>query len=215
MRIVTAPPVPGNVTAVEIDARTKAPLVKGGCLGTAEAGGFRGQSHGLLPYSLKNLPLSLFPKKPSPFHMGLYLWEVPAVESLSHGCAVPAPTGREPCGQWPPTMRTPGCPRWQFRTGIFCESLLPLQCPVSLPSKMGSENMGTVHALTAAAGRPARYRRPAATFSLFNLHYSLKNPPGRRFRPGGLVVLGCFQMTPWASMASATFRKPAMLAPAT
>ena len=37
---------------------------------------------------------SLFPKKPSPFHMGLYLWEVPAVESLSHGCAVPAPFGK-------------------------------------------------------------------------------------------------------------------------
>ena len=29
--------------------------------------------------------------------------------------------------------RPPGCPRCQFRTGIFCESLLPLQCPVSLP----------------------------------------------------------------------------------
>ena len=75
LRIVTAPPVPGNVTAVEIDARTKAPLVKGGCLGTAEAGGFRRQSlRNFLP-----IPSSLFTKKPSPFHMGWYFGKAPTV----------------------------------------------------------------------------------------------------------------------------------------
>ena len=33
---------------------------------------------------------------PVPCHIGLYFGKVPAVESLSHGFAVPAPTGREP-----------------------------------------------------------------------------------------------------------------------
>ena len=37
-------------------------------------------------------------KRPSGFHMGSYFGKVPPVESLSHGCAVPAPTGREPLG---------------------------------------------------------------------------------------------------------------------
>ena len=68
----------------------EAPLAKGGCLGTAEAGGFRRQSlRNFLP-----IPSSLFPKKPSPFHMGSYFGKVPAVESLSHGYAVPAPFGK-------------------------------------------------------------------------------------------------------------------------
>ena len=43
-------------------------------------------------------------------------------ESLSHGCAVPAPFSKGAAA----------CRRSQFRTVIFCESLLPLQCPVSL-----------------------------------------------------------------------------------
>ena len=80
----------GIVTAEVVDAQTKAPLAKGGCLGTAEAGGFRRQSlRNFLP-----IPSSLFPKKPSPFHMGSYFGKVPAVESLSHGYAVPAPFGK-------------------------------------------------------------------------------------------------------------------------
>ena len=45
-----------------------------------------------------------------------------------------------------------------MRTIIFCESLLPLQYPVSLPSEMGKENMGTMHALTAAARRNTSLR---------------------------------------------------------
>ena len=53
------------------------PLAKGGCLGTAEAGGFR---------------------RLAGFHMGLYFKRVPAVESPSHGCAVPAPFGKGAAG---------------------------------------------------------------------------------------------------------------------
>src|SRR5699024_10254472 len=65
--------------------RPKPPWPLWGCLGTAEAGGFRRQSlRNFLP-----IPSSLFPKKPSPFHMGSYFGKVPAVESLSHGYAVP------------------------------------------------------------------------------------------------------------------------------
>ena len=37
-------------------AATKPPWPLWGCLGTAEAGGFRGKSHGLLPYSLFTFP---------------------------------------------------------------------------------------------------------------------------------------------------------------
>ena len=48
----------GIVTAEVVDAQTKAPLVKGGCLGTAEAGGF---------------------PRLAGFHMGLCFRKVPAV----------------------------------------------------------------------------------------------------------------------------------------
>ena len=78
------------------------------------------------------------------FHMGWCFGEVAAVESLSHGYAVPAPFGKGAAGS----------ARRQFRTGIFCESLLPLQCPVSLPCRIGKENNRTLHAMTAAARRP-------------------------------------------------------------
>ena len=77
----------GIVTAEVVDAQTKAPLVKGGCLGTAEAGGFRRQSlRNFLP-----IPSSLFPKKPSPFHMSLYFGKVPTVNPSVTAYAVPAP----------------------------------------------------------------------------------------------------------------------------
>ena len=70
-----------------------------------------------------------------------------------------------------------GVPPVAMRTVIFSKSLLPLQCPVTLPSKMESENMGTMHVLTAVAHRPARYRRLVRrTYSLFTLRYSLKTP---------------------------------------
>ena len=42
--------------------------------------------------------------------------------------------------------------------GGFLQFGTSLTCPVSLPSKMGNENIGTMHALPAAARRPARYR---------------------------------------------------------
>ena len=53
------------------DARTKAPLAKGGCLGTAEAGGFR---------------------RLAGFHIGLYFEKVPAVNpSVKNQRFLPAP----------------------------------------------------------------------------------------------------------------------------
>src|SRR5699024_276514 len=71
-----------------MDAQPKAPLAKGGCLGTAEAGGFRRQSlRNFLP-----IPSSLFPKKPSPFHMGSYFGKVPTVNpSVKNQRFLPAP----------------------------------------------------------------------------------------------------------------------------
>ena len=55
------------------------------------------------------------------FHIGLYFQEVPTVNPSVTATPCQLPLAREPCGQCPLTMRT----------GIFCESLLPLQCPVS------------------------------------------------------------------------------------
>ena len=67
LQIVTAPPVPGIVSAVVVEAQTKAPLAKGGCLGTAEAGGFH---------------------RVSVFHMGLFFQEVPTVNpSVAFGAS--------------------------------------------------------------------------------------------------------------------------------
>ena len=82
-----------------VGAKTKAPLVKGGCLGTAEAGGFRRQSlRNFLP-----IPSSLFTKKPSPFHMGWYFGKAPTVNPSVTAAPCQLPLTREPLG----------CPRWQ------------------------------------------------------------------------------------------------------
>ena len=102
-QIVTAPPVPGIVTGWKSRQRTKAPLAKGGWFGEAKPGGFR---------------------RLAGFHIGLYYRKVPAVESLSQKSKIFASS------LWQGSLAA--CRRCQFRTGIFCESLLPLQCPVSL-----------------------------------------------------------------------------------
>ena len=74
--------------------RTKAPLAKGGCLGLPRRGD----------------------KRLASFHMGLCLWEVPAVESLSQKSKIFASSlWQGSRGQCPLTMRTVA----------FCESLLP------------------------------------------------------------------------------------------
>ena len=70
------------------------------------------------------------------------------MRSLSHASSVPAPFGKGACGQWPLTISHDSFQRF----------VTSLTRPVSLPSGMERENMGTVHALTAAARRPARYR---------------------------------------------------------
>ena len=74
-----------------MECSDEAPLAKGGCLGTAEAGGFRRQSlRNFLP-----IPSSLFTKKPSPFHIGLYFEEVPTVNpSVKNQRFLPAPFGK-------------------------------------------------------------------------------------------------------------------------
>ena len=68
---------PGIVTAEVVDAQTKAPLVKGGCLGTAEAGGF---------------------PRLAGFHIGLYFQEVPPVNPSDTPTACQLPLVREPLG---------------------------------------------------------------------------------------------------------------------
>ena len=65
------PDPPGIVSAVVVEAQTKAPLAKGGCLGSAEAGGFH---------------------RVSVFHMGLFFQEVPTVNpSVKNQRFLPAP----------------------------------------------------------------------------------------------------------------------------
>ena len=72
-----------------LECAPKPPLRKGGGLAKPN----RGDTQAPPGYFLPNHS-SLFPKKPSPFHIGLYFEEVSAVESLSHGFAVPAPFGK-------------------------------------------------------------------------------------------------------------------------
>ena len=94
--------------------------------------------------------------------------KVPTVNpSVKNQRFLPAPFSKGACGQWPLTISHDSFQRF----------VTSLTRPVTLPSKMGSENMGTMHVLTAVAHRPARYRRLVRrTYSLFTLHYSLKTP---------------------------------------
>src|SRR5699024_3898120 len=97
-----------------MDAQPKAPLAKGGCLGNAEAGGFRRQSlRNFLP-----IPSSLFPKKPSPFHIGWYFWKMPPVNpSVKNQRFLPAPFDK---GAFGVQRRSPPCQRgvvWRSQTG--------------------------------------------------------------------------------------------------
>ena len=92
--------------------------------------------------------------------------KVPTVNpSVKNQRFLPAPFSKGACGQWPLTISHDSFQRF----------VTSLTRPVSLPSKMRNENMGTVHALTAAAHRPssARYRRLATElihYSLFPIH---------------------------------------------
>ena len=93
------------------------------CLGNAEAGGFRRQSlRNFLP-----IPSSLFPKKPSPFHMGSYFGKVPPVNpSVKNQRFLPAPTGREP------RAVPAGVPPVSISHGSLLRFVLSLTHPVSL-----------------------------------------------------------------------------------
>ena len=75
-------------------AHAKAPLAKGGCLGLPRRGDSVAKATDFFP-----IPSSLFPKKPSPFHMGRYFGKAPTVNpSVKNQRFLPAPTGREPLG---------------------------------------------------------------------------------------------------------------------
>ena len=92
--------------------RPKPPWPLWGCLGTAEAGGFPRQSlRNFLP-----IPSSLFPKKPSPFHMGLYFQKVPTVNPSVTAYAVPAPfdKGAFGCGGTPHLWQGSFCARCRY-----------------------------------------------------------------------------------------------------
>ena len=65
-------------------------------------------------------------------------------ESLSHGYAVPAPFGKGALRAVPADNAH----------GNLLRIVTSLTRPVSLPSRMGKENAGTLHVLTAAARRP-------------------------------------------------------------
>ena len=105
---------------------------------------------------------------------GSACWGIPQ-SKIKDFCQLPqagslAASGRRQCARWLSTIRyLPDLPgivteqngerKYRYYARIASGGTPPR--PVSLPSKMGSKNIGTVHALTAAARR----------------HYSLKNPP--------------------------------------
>ena len=62
---------------VKIEVQTKAPLVKGGCLGLPRRGDSVAKATDLF-----TIPSSLFTKKLSLFHIGWYFEEVPTVNPL-------------------------------------------------------------------------------------------------------------------------------------
>ena len=69
------PDPPGIVTAVVVEVPHQSPLAKGGCLGTAEAGGF---------------------PRLAGFHIGLYFQEVPPVNPSVTATPCQLPLAREP-----------------------------------------------------------------------------------------------------------------------
>ena len=84
-----AVPAPFGKGAFGVQRRS--PPCQRGVPRLAEAGGFRRQSlRNFLP-----IPSSLFPKKPSPFHMGSYFGKVPPVNpSVKNQRFLPAPFGK-------------------------------------------------------------------------------------------------------------------------
>ena len=114
---------------------------------------------GGLPPNLLHIPSSLFPKKPSPFHMGLYFFR-------SACCRIPQSRLRRASSLWQGSLagsarsqfRTPGCPRRQFRRRVAADnahgSFLLLVTSLTRP--------------VSAACRRAYY--------IFPLHYSLNLP---------------------------------------
>ena len=130
----------------------------------------RGDTQALPGYFFPNHS-SLFTKKPSPFHMGLYFGKVPTVNpSVKNQRFLPAPFGKGASGVPPVAMRTV----------IFSKSLLPLQSPVSLPGGNRGSAPKPPWSLWGWFGeaKPGGFRRQSlGTFYLITLHYSLKSLP--------------------------------------
>ena len=83
------------------------------------------------------------------FHIGFLKKESACCESLSHGEGHRGLPGRA-SSLWQGSLRRAAGVNAH---GGFLRFVTSLTRPVSLPSKMGSENMGTVYAMTAAARR--------------------------------------------------------------
>ena len=100
-------------------AQTKAPLVKGGCLGLPRRGDSVAKATDLF-----TIHSSLFTKKLSLFHIGWYFEEVPTVNPSVTPPACQLPLAREPLGctdQSPPCQR--GVPRLAEAGGFPRRSL--------------------------------------------------------------------------------------------
>src|SRR5699024_9422131 len=110
----------------------KPPLSKGG----ASAPPRRGDTQALPGYFLPNHS-SLFTKKPSPFHIGLYFEEVPAVNpSVKNQRFLPAPFSKGAFGvqrRSPPCQR--GVPRQRRGGGI----------PQAKPAELLTYSLFTIH----------------------------------------------------------------------
>ena len=115
-----------------------------GHCGGASAPPRRGDTQALPGYFFPN-HASLFPKKPSPFHMGLYFGKVPAVESLSQKSKIFASS------LWQGSLFTPGMggapqkckqhPRYAFCIPGVCVFFVKPDKPPEIP-RGGEEFLG-------------------------------------------------------------------------
>ena len=129
--------------------------------------------------------------------MGSYFGKVPPVESLSQKSEIFASSLSQGSLQAVPADNFGGESPLTMRTGIFCESLLPLQCPVSLLRC----SRCTAQSPPCQRGVP-RQRRGGGI------------PRAGRF-PHGFVLMGsaCCESLSHASGVPAPFHKGAILRP--
>ena len=129
----------------------------------------RGDTQALPGYFFPNHS-SLFPKKPSPFHMGLYFGKVPTVNpSVKNQRFLPAPFGKGACGQ---------CPQ-PFSHDSFLRIVTSLTRPVSLLrcSRCVDQSPPCQRGVVWRSQTGGIPRHCLGTSSLITLHYSLKSLP--------------------------------------